>query len=396
MIFQTLDDKTECVGVYVDGKLHFDHIPDGLTRTWKYTGSVQDPDVEFAWLYCGGKKLEEVCPEDLKAELTELQKTFKAYLLSLSIGKINLHDNCFFDLVPSDFLLQFCEVRNKITEHVFNNHSRPENYVHLDRTYKLLHKIKYQKLNINVDGCRHLMTTTSDREDIRMLVKNKSHYVDYNLFGTVTGRLATKRVSNPILTMKSRFRSLIKPTNDWLVSFDYNGAEVRTFLALSGIEQPEEDIHEWNMKHLYGDHPIDREEAKVRFFSSFYNHNDNSLKNSVYSRDRVTGDYFYGNRIVTPLRRTIKVDEKKAFSYIIQSTTADLTIDRAIELDKVLEGTKSKVAFIVHDEVVLDIHEEDRYRIPELKEVFQNNKLGSFRVNVKAGKSYGDLKELKL
>ena len=298
--------------------------------------------------------------------------------------------------MPSDFLLQFCEVRNKITEHVFNNHSRPENYVHLDRTHKLLHKIKYQKLNINVDGCRHLMTTTSDREDIRMLVKNKSHYVDYNLFGTVTGRLTTKRVSNPILTMKSKFRSIIKPTNDWLVSFDYNGAEVRTFLALSGIEQPEEDIHEWNMKHLYGDHPIDREEAKVRFFSSFYNHNDNSLKNSVYSRDRVTGDYFYGNRIVTPLRRTIKVDEKKAFSYIIQSTTADLTIDRAIELDKALEGTKSKVAFIVHDEVVLDIHEEDRYRIPELKEVFQNNKLGSFRVNVKAGKSYGDLKELKL
>ena len=27
MIFQTLDDKTECVGVYVDGKLHFDKIP---------------------------------------------------------------------------------------------------------------------------------------------------------------------------------------------------------------------------------------------------------------------------------------------------------------------------------------------------------------------------------
>jgi hypothetical protein len=396
MIFQTLDDKSECVGVYVDGNLHFDHIPDGLTKTWKYTGSVQDPDVEFAWLYCGGKKLEEVCPEELKAELAELQKTFKAYLLSLSIGKISLHDNCFFDLVPSDFLLQFCEVRNKITEHVFESYSRPENYDHLDRTHRLLHKIKYQKLNINVDGCRHLMTTTSDREDIRMLVKNKSHYVDYNLFGTVTGRLTTKRVSNPILTMKSKFRSLIKPTNDWLVSFDYNGAEVRTFLALSGVDQPQEDIHEWNMKHLYGDHPIDREEAKVRFFSSFYNHDDKSLRDSVYSRDRVLGDYFYGNRVITPFRRTIAVNERKAFNYIIQSTTADLTIDRAVELDKALEDTKSKVAFIVHDEVVLDIHEEDRYRIPELKEVFQNNKLGSFRVNVKAGKSYGELKELKL
>tara|TARA_R110002074_G_scaffold160130_2_gene317541 strand:- start:795 stop:1364 length:570 start_codon:yes stop_codon:yes gene_type:complete len=189
---------------------------------------------------------------------------------------------------------------------------------------------------------------------------------------------------------------LVKPTNDWFVSLDYNGAEVRTFLALSGHDQPDEDIHQWNMKHLYGDHPIDREEAKVRFFSSFYNSNDNSLNSSVYSRDRVLGDYFYGNRIQTPLGRTITVNQKKAFNYLIQSTTADLTIDRAVALDKVLEGTKSKVAFIVHDEIVLDIHEEDRYKILELKEVFENNKLGSFMANVKAGKNYGELKELKV
>ena len=396
MIFQTLDDKSECVGVYVDGKLNFDSIPTGLTKTWKYTGSITDPDIRYAWLYCGGKKLEEVCPPELKEELSELQKTFKAYLKSFQIAKINLTDNCFFDLVPSDFLLQFCEMRNKITEHVFETYSPPQNYDHLDRAYKLLHKIRYQKLNINVDGCRHLMTTTSDREDIRMLVKNKSHYVDYNLFGTVTGRLTTKRTSNPILTMKSKFRELIKPTNDWFVSFDYNGAEVRTFLSLSGHKQPEEDIHLWNMRHLYRDHPIDRDEAKVRFFSSFYNYNDMSLNGSVYNRERVIGDYFYGNRVKTTFGREIPVDERRAFNYIIQSTTADLTIDRAVELDRVLQNTDSKVAFIVHDEIVLDIKEEDKYLIPELKEVFENNKLGRFKANVKAGKNYGKLKELKL
>jgi hypothetical protein len=396
MIFQTLDDKSECVGVYVDGKLHFDKIPEGLTKTWKYTGSIQDPDVEYAWIYCGGKKLEEVCPENLKHEFSELQKTFKAYLQSLSIAKINLMHNCFFDLVPSDFLLEFCEMRNKITNHVFENHNKPRNYDHLDQVYKLLHKIRYQKLNINVDGCRHLMTSTSDRSDVKMMVNNKPHYVDYNLFGTVTGRLTTKRTSNPILTMKTKFRSLIKPTNDWLLSLDYNGAEIRTFLALSGHEQPDEDIHLWNLRHLYNDHPIDREEAKVRFFSSFYNNMDNSLNNSVYNRRRVIGDYFYGNRIETPMGRTIPVDYERAFNYLMQSTTSDLVLDRAVALDKMLEGKKSKVSFIVHDEIVLDISNEDRYLIPKLKEVFQRNKLGNFMANVKAGKSYGELKELKL
>ncbi len=396
MIFQTLDDKSECVGVYVDGKLHFDGIPDDLTKTWKYTGSVQDDAIEYAWLYCGGKDLQGACPEHLKEELTEVQKTFKAYLKSFQIAKINLRDNCFFDLVPSDFLMEFCEVRNKITEHVFETCSRPENYDHLDQAYKLLHKIRYQKLNINVDGCRHLMTSTSDRDDIRTLVKKKSHYVDYNLFGTVTGRLTTRRDSNPILTMKTKFRELIKPTNDWLMSFDYNGAEIRTFLSLSGHEQPEEDIHKWNMTHLYGGSPIDREEAKVRFFSSFYNPEDSSLDESIYSRKHVLDAYYDGTRVKTWFGRSIKVDQRRAFNYVIQSTTADLTIDRAVALDKALEDYKSKVAFIIHDEIVLDIHAEDRYKIPELKEVFQNTKLGRFRANVKAGKTYGTMKEIEL
>jgi hypothetical protein len=396
MIFQTLDDKSECVGVYVDGKLHFDGIPDNLTKTWKYTGSVKDDTIEYAWLYCGGKDLQATCPDHLKEELTEVQKTFKAYLKSFQIAKINLRDNCFFDLVPPDFLMEFCEVRNKITQHVFETYPRPENYDHLDQAHKLLHKIKYQKLNINVDGCRHLMTTTSDREDIRTLVKKKSHYVDYNLFGTVTGRLTTCRDSNPILTMKSKFRELIKPTNSWFMSLDYNGAEIRTFLGLSGHEQPEEDIHKWNMTNLYGDSAIDREEAKVRFFSSFYNHNDNSLDGSVYSRKQVMDKYYDGNKVKTPFGRTIEVDDRRAFNYVIQSTTADLTIDRAIELDKALDGCKTKVAFIIHDEIVLDVHAEDRYKIPELKEVFQNTKLGRFRANVKAGKNYGTMKEIEL
>jgi hypothetical protein len=65
-------------------------------------------------------------------------------------------------------------------------------------------------------------------------------------------------------------------------------------------------------------------------------------------------------------------------------------------LDKALKGTKSHVAFIVHDEIVLDLHDEDKHLVPQLKEIFQNNKLGNFMANVKAGKNYGKLKELKL
>jgi DNA polymerase I-like protein with 3'-5' exonuclease and polymerase domains len=292
--------------------------------------------------------------------------------------------------------MEFCEVRNKITQHVFEEYERPQNYDHLDQIYKLLHKIRYQKLDINMDGCRHLMSSTSDREDIKMLVKNKSHYVDYNLFGTVTGRLTTRRTSNPILTMKSKFRELIKPTNDWFVSLDYNGAEVRTFLSLSGHEQPQEDIHDWNMRNLYGGTPVDRQEAKVKFFATLYNVNDMSLNGSVYSREGVLSKFYKDGKINTPTGRCIEVDQRRALSYLIQSTTSDLTLDRAVALDKALEGSKSKVAFVVHDEVVLDLAEEDKERIIELKEIFENNKLGRFMANTAAGKTFGAMKELKI
>ena len=96
------------------------------------------------------------------------------------------------------------------------------------------------------------------------------------------------------------------------------------------------------MTHLYGGSPIDREEAKVRFFSSFYNPEDNSLNESVYNRKLVLDKHFDGESVNTIFGRTIKVDRRRAFNYVIQSTTADLTIDRAIELDNMLAATNPR------------------------------------------------------
>ena len=149
MYFQTLDDKSECVGVYVDGKLHFDKTPPDLTRTWKYTGSVTEPHIEYAWLYAHGAPLEEVCPPHLKKNLLKAQKRFLAHLKAFELGKINLREHCFYDLIPKTFLLEFCEIRNQITKHVFESFEKPQNYDLLADFQKLLHKIQYQNLNLN-------------------------------------------------------------------------------------------------------------------------------------------------------------------------------------------------------------------------------------------------------
>jgi hypothetical protein len=71
-------------------------------------------------------------------------------------------------------------------------------------------------------------------------------------------------------------------------------------------------------------------------------------------------------------------------------------IERAIEIDKMLEGKKTFISHIVHDEIVIDFADEDRDMIKEVKEVFAKNRLGRFEVNLKAGKNYYDLDNLVL
>ena len=52
--------------------------------------------------------------------------------------------------------------------------------------------------------------------------------------------------------MKKIYRKIIKTKNDWFMSLDYNGAELRTVLALGDEPQPDWDIHQWNAKNVFG------------------------------------------------------------------------------------------------------------------------------------------------
>ena len=129
MLFQTLDEKNECVAIFQDGDLIWKEIPDNLTKTWKYSAFLEDVQgVSYANLYLAGKSLSSVCPEELKEEWEKINSKLKAFYRSFVEGKINLSENCFFELVPHKFLLEYCDIKNKITEHVFKNYQKPENY----------------------------------------------------------------------------------------------------------------------------------------------------------------------------------------------------------------------------------------------------------------------------
>jgi hypothetical protein len=390
MYFQTLDDKSECVGIYKNGELYFENFPSNLKKTWKYTGSMDNEDIEYAWLMIDGKSLHEVAPDDLIDELKKVDRKMNAFYKSFKIAKINFNEHCIFDLIPIDSLMEFCEIKNKITRYVFENFTKPDSYNHLNEVQKLLHKIKYQKLNLNSENCRHLFASTSNRKKITELMKNYN-YIDYNLFGTVTGRLTTRPNSFPVLTIKKEFRSIIKPNNDLFISLDYNGAEIRTLLELCDQPQPDEDIHQWNAKHLF-EQEIEREEAKVRFFAWLYDPNSNDIKTDYYDREKVLEKWYDGKHVTTRYGRKIKVEERKAFNYLIQSTTADRVLEKAVKIDKFLSCYKSYISHVLHDEIVIDFCDDERDMIVELRNIFEDG----YKSSIRGGKDYYNLSELKI
>ena len=284
MLFQTLDDKKECVGVYYNGVLEFDDLPQNITKTWSYSNFLEDLDVNYASIYCSGKSIDEICPAHLINDWERVTNRLKSFMRANRIAKVSLEENCFFDLTPERFLKEYCEVKNKICEWVFKNYDRPQNYDHLVQIQKVLADIKYKKVNFDEKVLTSFWTDNKAKL-LHNKFKGRDVYCNYNLFGSVTGRLTLHKHSLPILNMKKEHRASIKPNNDFFIELDYNAAEARVVLALSDLEQPDQDIHQYHADSLYN---CSRAEAKVRFFSWLYNPNSNdSISSGQYNRESI-------------------------------------------------------------------------------------------------------------
>ena len=397
MIVQTLDDKRHCLGVYHDGKLiyecdEFDF--NAITATWNYNPVFQQKPATIASLLVQNKTLTEVCPEYLKTRWETISARLRAFHKSFTTAKVSLRTNCFYDIVPERFLLEYCEIKNQITKHVIENNATPSNYDFLRELSAFAHDIRQNKLNIDY---RRIARDSHKLKVKNFISKNKttSPYVSYNIFGTKTGRLTTNKGFFPIMTLDSDYRKIVKPNNDYFVELDYNAAELRVLLALAGKEQPSDDIHQWNVDVVYGG-LVTREQAKKGIFSWLYNPRAKDLlAERMYDRELVLKRYWNGQHVATPYRRLIPADRHHALNYLIQSTTSDLVLTKAMNIAETLKSKKSFISFTLHDSIVIDFADEDRELIGELISIFSETKFGTFQVNLSGGKSFGEMKRIR-
>jgi len=393
VFFQLLDYKEQCFGVYSDGVISLDAMPEGKSVTWDYSPELAGQDIQYMKLYCG-KSLTEMCPEKIRNQWDSAVRKMRAFVSSFYEAKINLDETCFYDLMPEQFLLEYFDLKNQITEHVYRTYDKPKNYDFLSSLQGVLASVKKQKVKINGKALRPYLGTLRARNFIKTLSKTEP-CCKYNLFGTVTGRLSTFPGSFPILTMNKEYRAVLEPTNGCYLELDYNAAELRTFLSLAGHDQPDNDIHEWNVQQLY-DNKVSREDAKQKIFSWLYSNHLDIKAEKVYNKTSVKDKYWNGEEITTVFGRTIETDEHRALNYIIQSTTSDLVLRQMIKLHEFLQDKKSFIAFCIHDSVVIDLDSDEKEHIEELIDIFSDTRLGNFKAKASVGLNFGDMRELNV
>lgn len=370
MIFFPLDTKRGCNLIYNKGALSEpETLPQEGSFVWGFSESLPRQKYIYASLLFSGETVKDICPSSLSEEHSYYYDKLLAHYKSFKTAKVNLDENCFFDLVPESFLLGLYSTKEKILKHQIKSVAIPKDYEILSKIHEICVTISNQKLN------------GADKK------------VKYNMFGTKTGRLSTFKGSYPILNMKKDDRGLLKPNNDMFVELDYNGAEIRTLLYFSGEKQPDYDIHEFNKKTAVKGTET-RQQVKERFFAWLYNpvSKDDTLE-KIYNKN-IYQKFYNSGIISTPFFRNLEVEEKKALNYLLQSTTSDLVLENTHKLLDLFQDKKTFVAFTMHDSVVLDFAKEDAHLIKESIDIFSNTRFGKYLTNIKMGKNFGDMREI--
>jgi len=277
--------------------------------------------------------------------------------------------------------------------HIYETTERTDNFRFDCSLHEMLHDISTQEIKLDYG----FLNQNRHKLKVRTLVeklKKVDPIVKYRQFGTTTGRLTVTPSSFPIMTLDKDVRDVVLPDNDWILELDYNAAELRVFLGLSGHEQPLGDLHKWNSTFL----KTDRQHAKRSVIAYMYGgkslgigeleelYNVNVVKEKHFNQDKEQVKNLFG--------REIKSDEFHAVNYTIQSTTAEIVFRNMLEIHKLLKNRKSSVKFCLHDSIVVDFSDEDRELLGEVRDIFSTTPFGRFPTKVSGGKSFGKLKEM--
>tara|TARA_R110002110_G_scaffold202682_3_gene413793 strand:- start:37515 stop:38504 length:990 start_codon:yes stop_codon:yes gene_type:complete len=309
--------------------------------------------------------LRKKCPAHLKERLLKNQKVLEA--CGRPFEALGLHDDDSF--YPPWVIKERDEVFKLIAESLIQTSQVPDNYDNMSKIYDIV-------------------------ADIQSRVTISGKKIKYDMFRVKTGRLATNGDSFPILSLPRNQRHCIKPEKDFLVEFDYNAMDLRVLLGLSDMPQPKVDIHDWIRREVFSN-SISRDESKKAVFSWLYGKKipEASKFERIFNKENICDKFYRDGKVKNLYGRNIQCDSDFfAMNYIVQSTANDLFFEQLYQVRDLLQEQSSKIMFCIHDCFVLDFDKTEFSLLKRIKGILEDTDLGKFKVNIKIGKSYGDMR----
>ena len=249
--------------------------------------------------------------------------------------------------------------------------------------------------------------------------------LNYSTKKTLTGRLVCDDVYNVQNLKKDgndRLDIISKYKNGKIYQFDYTSFEARIALYLT-----EDDyfIQEFYDKDLHSEVALimfetldftkeQREIAKLANMAIMYGASESTILEKLSVLDNPKEKFLKIKSFLAPIFKKSKeiIERSKKDGYIInkwgsiikpekdfaafnnylQSTAAEITIDKLYEIKDLLIGYKSSFLFQVFDSFVFDIHPDEEFDlIPKITKLLSYNKGMLFSVNYKSGFNYKEL-----
>jgi len=294
----------------------------------------------------------------------------------------------------------------------------------------------------------HKLFSTYVEGILERIDSNNRIHTEYNLIGTVTGRLASSNVNlqniprhrdDDPLHIKDAF---VAPSGWLLVQADYSQLELRIAALLSKDEwlaqmfREGRDIHGYVASLIYGPNYTKEQRVAAKFtdFGTLYGRSARSVAEehhiTVGEAEQLINAFlgkaialkvwrerqvelvrkqgyvesWYGRRRRFPLI-TVKAYHEirnQSYNFPVQSTASDTCLRALIKLDKILDPKVAFPILTVHDSIVLQVREDKVKEVARIMKStmedvpFKNEVDFPFTVDVEYGPSWGELSELKL
>lgn len=283
----------------------------------------------------------------------------------------------------------------------------------------------------------------------KLVDKNNKIHTHYNQTITTTGRLSSSDPNMQNIPIKTEFSNRIRAAfvasdkeNYSILSADYSQIELRLLAHISEdnalIEafRSDVDIHTLTASKIFGVEPNDvtkemRRKAKAVNFGIVYGQTRYGLASALnitpfeaqdfidkYFRQYPKINSYITNTLIEAhdrgyvetlfgRKRYLKEElnsrnakirefaERAAVNAPLQGTSADLIKMAMVELDHNLKGYRANILIQVHDELVLEVHNDDIEKVSDivLKSMELNQPLSvPLKVSLKVGKSWMESK----